>query len=607
MSDVLFSMMQQFSENLYHFQDTCNVYVVRNGDEVVLIDFGDGGILDQLGSLGILRVTDVLMTHHHRDQGQGLARAIACGARVWVPQVEQELFRDVDAHWQAREVYNNYNVREDRFSLLEPIRVAGTLDDYSAHHFAGHEFMVVPTPGHTVGSISLFASIDGRLAAFTGDLIAGPGKVWSLAATHWTYNGAEGVAASIASLVDLKARQPDLLLPSHGDPMDEPALAIDLLITRLWDLLQYRKQSTRLMNWIDKPYAQVTPHLLVNRTSVANSYVLLSASGRALLIDFGYDMMTGFAAGVDRASRRPWLYTLPALRRDYGVTKIDAAIATHYHDDHVAGLNLLRQVEGTQVWAAENFSRILEHPADYDLPCLWYDPIHIDRVLPFGQPVCWQEYEFRIYPLPGHTLYASAIAFEVDGRRVLATGDQYQGDEGEKWNYVYKGKYRFGDYARTAELYRRLNPDLIISGHWNPLHVQPGYFDMLEERGQILMGLHRDLLPLETFHFDGEGFGAWIRPYQVEACAGERIEFDVEVRNPFAHPADAELYLVTPAGWHVAESSISFPLGPHATETAHFHVAIPPGGPTRRERIAADLTVGNHRLGQQAEALVTVL
>jgi hypothetical protein len=33
---------------------------------------------------------------------------------------------------------------------------------------------------------------------------------------------------------------------------------------------------------------------------------------------------------------------------------------------------------------------------------------------------------------------------------------------------------------------------------------------------------------------------------------------------------------------------------------------VPAGGPVRRARVAADLTVGDARFGQQAEALVSV-
>src|SRR5437773_11221080 len=99
-------------------RDTCNVYVLRAGREAVLVDFGAGTALDRLDELGVDRVTDVLLTHHHRDQLQGLARAAAAGARIWVPPVEQDLIAGADAHWQARQVVNDYDLRQDRFSIL---------------------------------------------------------------------------------------------------------------------------------------------------------------------------------------------------------------------------------------------------------------------------------------------------------------------------------------------------------------------------------------------------------------------------------------------------------------------------------------------------------
>ncbi|RPI94435.1 MAG: MBL fold metallo-hydrolase, partial [Chloroflexi bacterium] len=459
--------MQKISNHLYLFHDTCNVYVLCSGPEAVLVDFGSGDVLDHLADIGLERVTDVLMTHHHRDQGQGLSRAVEAGIRIWVPHAEQDLFHSMEAHWQAREVYNNYNVRQDRFSLLESIPVTGTLGDYEVRPFGDHVMTVLPTPGHTTGSISLLVEVDGQRVLFSGDLIAGPGKVISLAATQWTYNGAEGVAASVASLLDLQDRQLELLLPSHGDPIPDPKAAIDLLVERFWELLQRRKQNPRLFQLRERPYQPVlpagegpgTPHLLMHRASMANSYVLLSESGKALFIDFGYDFVTGIAAGSDRAARRPWLYTLPALKAQFDVQKIDVVLPTHYHDDHVAGCNLLHRVEGTQVWAAESFADILENPARYDLPCLWYDPIPVDRRLPLGQPIAWEEYTLTLHPLPGHTRYAVAVEFEVDGLRVLATGDQYQGDEGLIWNYVYQNRYTVGDYAASTALYQRICPD----------------------------------------------------------------------------------------------------------------------------------------------------
>jgi glyoxylase-like metal-dependent hydrolase (beta-lactamase superfamily II) len=596
----------QVSESVYRFQDTCNVYVIRSGDQAVLVDFGAGSVVDVLPKIGVFRITAVLMTHHHRDQGQGLARALAVGAQVLVPHAEQDLFSHVDTHWQARELLNNYNMRQDRFSLLEPITVSGLLRDYSRVTLGDHTFYVLPTPGHTTGSITLLATIDGRDLAFTGDLIAAPGKLWSLAATQWSYNGAEGVAASVASLCDLKEHQPQMLLPSHGVPIVQPVPAIDLLVDRLAQLLAARQQNPRLFLLMAEPYERLTPHLLHNRTSMANSYVLLSETGLALVIDFGYDFVTGIAAGADRASRRPWLYTLRALKRDFGVQQIEVAIPTHYHDDHVAGLNLLREVEGTQVWAAENFSRILQRPTDHDLPCLWYDPIEIDRELPLETAFDWHEYSFTLYPLPGHTRYAVAISFEVDGVRVVATGDQYQGAAGDGWNYVYQNGFTPGDYRASADLFRRLRPDLVVSGHWSPLWATADWHQRLESGGLLLEQLHHDLLPLEDVNSGSSGFGARIQPYQSQVCAGQPHSILVHIVNPAERSVAAVVRLVTPAGWQVTPAVAMVPLPGNGHAAATFAVTAPLGTLVRRARIAADLMVDGQPLGQQAEALVTV-
>lgn len=596
--------MEKLSDNLFSFHDTCNTYLLKDGAKAVLIDFGAGEVIRHLESLGVERLRSVLMTHHHRDQGQELHRAVEAGARIWVPYVEQDLFYRVDDHWQARELYNSYNNRQDRFSLLESVPIEGTLKDYTSYHFGRYTFEVFPTPGHTPGSLTLLTEVDGKRLAFTGDLIAGVGKLWSLAATQWTYNGAEGVAASIASLLALKERKPDVLLPSHGAPMEDPAAAIDLLVERLWELLRARGESTRLFSWRERPYKRLTPHLLWNRTSMAYGYVLLSDSGKALLIDYGYDFMTGFAAGSDRASRRPWLYTLPLLKRDFGVTSVDVVLPTHYHDDHVAGFNLLREVEGAEVWASENVARILRHPGRYDLPCLWYDPIPVDRELPVNEPIRWQEHSLTLFDQPGHTTHAVAISLTVDGKRVLAIGDQYQGGRKAKWNYVYNNGFAIEDYKRSAALYRQVRPDLILSGHWEPYWTEVEYFDRLVEQGEILSYLHRDLhLPGA---WDATRRDRWLtlRPYQVEVALGEEFRLDVEAYNPLPKAEEVSVLLVLPKGWRADPERASAQV--EAGAMGYFAFTVTPLlQKGRRFRVTADVQVGSRKLEQQGEVLVT--
>ncbi len=620
---------ERLSDHVIVVHDTTNVYLVHDGEEAVAIDFGDGAALDLLTELGLSRITDVFMTHHHRDGAQGLPKAVEAGARIWVPPVEEQLFADVESHWQSRELLLSYNNREDRFSLLWSVPVAGTLPEYRQITAAGVRFEVVPTPGHTVGSISLLATIDGQRLAFSGDLIAAPGQVWSLSATQWSYNGGEGIGATILSAHDLARRAPDRLLPAHGAPIEAPRDALLLLAERLGALKVFRDGvRSPFFAQIDRPYRRISEHLLANLSSNANSYVLLSRSGKALIIDYGYDASTGLAAGSDRAARRPWLYTLPQLKEQFGVSSIDVAIPTHYHDDHLAGFNLLREVEGTRIWAGEQMVEVLEHPLDRELPCLWFDPIPVDRSIELERPVQWEEYELTLHPLPGHTIYAVAIEFVVDGKRVLAVGDQLH-DEGWLYhlfrhqlplaggvpttlpparmlNYVYNNGFRISDYRTTAELYRRLKPDLMLYGHWAPGVVTDDYLTELIERGTELERLHLELLADERHELADDGPLAVLVPYQPHGRPGQPIEVTVELRNPLSEPASAQVAIVVPAGWQVEPRVADVELNGTGPTPLRFTVCPPAGLSVRRERIAADVTVDGTPFGQVATALVTL-
>lgn len=568
--------------NVVLYRDSCNVYVLRSGGEAVLIDFGSGDVLDTLEELGVERVTDVLLTHHHRDQLGGLRRAVDAGIRVWAPPFDAELVADASGHWARRPIDVDYDLREDRFSLLESVPISGTVAEYRPAAFGGVEVFTLPTPGHTPGSVTYLVEADGRTLAFTGDLLYGDGKVWSLAATQWSYSGVEGQEATIVSCAALAAREPDVLLPSHGEPIEDVQAALSAVRARLGKLIELRLgQASGVEDRLANPFETITPHLVRNRTTLANSYLLLSETGAALGIDFGYDLAT---------SRRPLLWSLDGVR-------VEAVVVTHYHDDHVAGLNLLRAAEGAEVWASEHVAPVLEDPRRFDLPCLWPDPIAVDRALPLEMPFAWHEYELTVYPFPGHTYYACAIAFETDGRRIVATGDQYTPLE---LNYQYRNRFRRGDFVQTGELLRSLRPDVIIGGHFFPHEVDDGYLELLVADAKRVVDLHDALLPAESF---GEGgFGARIEPYRSTVAAGAATDFEVTVLNPFPRNETATVRLALPDGWSASPREHEVALDPHGEAVVSFRVVAGSAG----ARIAADLTVGGTRFGQQAEALVEV-
>lgn len=592
-------------------RDTCNVYLIETGNAAaVAIDFGSGDVVRVAEDLG-LTITDVLMTHHHRDQGQGLPVAVERGIHIHVPPVEIDLFRDVEEMWQSTRLDNNYGLRQDRFSLLESVPVDATVPEYRELEFGDTRIRVVPTPGHTMGSVSYLRERNGEILAFTGDLIYAPGKVWSIAASQWSYSNQEGSAMTVLSALSLGDLAPDVLLPSHGEVMRDGRTALADLVETMQEYVDSRRPYPwDLRDRLRNPFRPITQHLLLNHTSVSCSYVLLSKTREALLIDYGYDMTTGILNETDRSSRRPWLASLPALKKQYGVSRISVALPTHYHDDHLAGMPLLRDVDGTELWVPENFSDIIADPLENDLPCQWYDAIVADRVLNLGEPFRWNEYTITPHEQPGHTHYAVAYELEVDGVVVMFTGDQQEGrgipgERREYLNYQYRNRFALGDYRKSAELYRRVAPGLLATGHWEPRWVEEGYLDYLAIEGEAVDSVHRRVLPLEEFEVPVDGVFARITPYRGRWQASERRELVVSVRNPFSEPAASVVSLVLPAGWTVGASVVEFELGAHETRDIRFDVVT---GPIRRRaRIAADVTIGELRLGQHAESIVDIL
>ncbi len=97
--------LTKISDHLYQLADTCNVYLIADGDRGLLIDAGSGAILDHLSETGVRRIEWVLHTHHHRDQCAGTPRIREHGAKVGVPEYERHLFEQAElGKWDVIEL-----------------------------------------------------------------------------------------------------------------------------------------------------------------------------------------------------------------------------------------------------------------------------------------------------------------------------------------------------------------------------------------------------------------------------------------------------------------------------------------------------------------------
>ena len=162
------------------------------------------------------------------------------------------------------------------------------------------------------------------------------------------------------------------------------------------------------------------------------------------------------------------------------------------------------------------------------------------------------------------------------------------------------------DYVKSAELYASLQPDLMLMGHSLPQELTPERIDRMLVESRRLSELHRELLPLDDVDLGASGFAARIEPYRSLAGRGEAHALEVRVRNPLDHPETVAVSLVAPGGWDLTPATQTTLLD--AGDEAVLAFRITASGPAlRRARVAADVTVGGLRLGQQAEALVDVV
>ena len=567
-------------------------------------------MLDALGEIGVEEVEAVLHTHHHRDQCQGDGILNERGIPIIVPAREEHLFEDVETFWRQRQLLANYDLQSDFYTLSRSVQISRGLADYEVFRWRGLEFVVLPTPGHTRGSIALIGEVDGEKVAFSGDLISSPGQVWRIHDLQWAYMSTDGINASISSLDTLRQTELDRLLPSHGSPMGRPRAAIDQLISnlsRLFQVVSFTPEPVSAPDIaINHKFRQVTKHLWLNASAAANFYAIVTDEGEAMLLDYGY-------ASQDHAGdlRRYVEHSIKELMDVAGVKSIDVVIPSHYHDDHVSGIPALQRDYGTQLWAHEVFSDILENPRAYHLACLPVEPMRVDRVLKEGEEFDWGGFRFQTEHSPGHTHFAAHTFVRVDGLKLALTGDNILSSmTGPRiGGPIYRNRFELDGFQTAIQKLIDYQPQMLLTGHSAAISISAEALEEPLNRARELATAF-DLLIAED---EPTGFAidprfVSIRPYRAQVAAGQDLELVITLRN---HREEAAVFTITldlPEGWEADPDTIEIELAGDATLMCPLKLKIPARQePARKIAYCLDVTVGERRFGQEAEGLVDVL
>jgi glyoxylase-like metal-dependent hydrolase (beta-lactamase superfamily II) len=220
----------------------CNVYLVYDGHEWLLIDVGFLDSADEI--LELIRQLDfplahcktLIATHADVDHIQALAR------------FKQSLKASVTGHKLCAETL----ARGDRiktFAEIEaqnihmempPVEVEHLVDEGDTIKVGGLKLEVWHTPGHTDSQLSF------RLGdlLFSGDNIYRDGCVGAIDAHHGS-----DIPAFIRSLERIRASDVAWLLPSHGPVFRKDNALIDRAIARLNDYLHMADFGTCAIDW----------------------------------------------------------------------------------------------------------------------------------------------------------------------------------------------------------------------------------------------------------------------------------------------------------------------------------------------------------------------
>jgi len=606
--------LTQISSNLYLLRDTCNVYVLKDGNRALLIDFGSGHVLNLLGQIGVSRVDAILHTHHHRDQCQGDSRAVAERIPIIVPEHERHLFEDAENFWRNRRIFELYYVRNDFFTVTQNIPVAGALRDYDTHRWGPYELLIYPTPGHTLGSVCLIGAVDGKKVAFTGDLIHSPGKVVNLYELQYQYGSTDGVDFAIFSLTRVREQGPELVCPSHGEPFLQPEAGITDVIHKLkgW-YAAYAPESTLTVE--NKPYA-VTPHLIASYQTTSSSYALISDSGKALFVDYGSgsgNFFNSYMTATPVHDRMGFVeHTLAELKASYGLKAVDVIMPSHMHDDHLNGFPHLVRHHGAKVWCYENMVDVLQNPRGYNLGCILGEPMKIDRAFRNGDTFKWEEFEFQVFHSPGHTEYQMALFATIDGARVAFTGDAFfptgSANSLLRHNLIFRNWVENDSHVKSIRTILEHEPNIVAPGHGKPFLSNKADLENLKARLEDQQKYFFDVIADPDCNFGLNP--SWVRlyPYQLLAKAGSSATLELRARNYRSNPMRLQAALVLPAGWKASPELLELTVSPRGDASGGFSVAIPENWDRGKPRVAlaADIMADGQYLGQIAEGVADV-
>lgn len=570
------------------------------------------------------KVDMVFLTHARRDVVWAAEELSDAGAEAVVPSAEVGLLTNPNATWDALRTkrFHDYSQQSTKLPIRQFQTVRGVADG-DVVRWQDFAIKVVATPGYTRGAVTYILEAGNKKIAFTGDLVRDDGKLQDLfslqdaipEAKIGGYHGWAGrLADVVASLKKLGDEKPDLLVPTRGPIIRDPANAIDRAVDRIRavysnylsiDALRWyfkdehiRAKARRVLgsdveiDWM--PMAETMP-LPPWAKAISNTRLIIANDGAGFLIDCG---------GQDILAR------LRQMRQANSLASLEHVFVTHYHDDHTELLPAVVQEFGAKIHACGSLIDVLEHPADYRLPCLTRNAVKVTAPHAAGDSWRWKEFKMTIFDFPGQTLHHNALLVQHDnGQAILFLGDSFTPSGIDDYclqnrNILCQDRGYFNCLDQLERLPRNC---MLVNQHVEPaFRFSPEQIARMRKTLEMRVSLLQALLPFDDPNFGmDEGWCAF-HPYAVEVKPGASAQIGVRITNHSPRGQTFRVALNVPKGWVESETH-AITLSPRAEGVVATALRVPADAKPGLRVFTADISWEGHDLRRWAECMVDVI
>lgn len=599
----------QISDHLFVHHSCVNVGIIRNGNLAMLIDCGDESVRKTLNKLDITKIVTVLFTHHHRDNVAGITDVADAGTEIGVPESERQYFEDVEDFWSdPKHRWHLYNYRPHNLMLAKSLKVAKTYKNGNHIIFGNAKITVKETPGHTDASVSYLIEVDGNRVVFSGDLIYDEGQIWdlySLQKGDWgtDYHGFLGDRKRLATSLDLlKGESPSLLVPTHGNIISDPFLAIDTLMKRI-DLCYDRYLAISALRHYAPDffpyYEDKDGHMPIRSGKKIPSFlrhfgttwIIISENHQAFVMDCGSTQV---------------IREIEKLQELGEISEITELWVTHYHDDHVDAIPDFQNRFSCYTRTDSIVAQVIENPEAYRIPCISPAVVNVNHRTKDRESWEWNEFKMTAFHFPGQTYYHGGLLVEGQNLKLFFSGDSFTMagiDDYCSGNRNWLGNNT--GFDRCLRLIDELKPSHIFNCHVNCA------FDFTDQQIEFMLTnlSERELLYQKLFPWDHPNYGMdehWVScyPYEQRVSSGERVELKVKFANHSNAPRVATCRPSLPKLWQTIIASRSVEIQPNTTGEICFPIDIPKDvQKNKRIVIPVDMSYNGRPLGQFREAI----